>query len=55
MFVATVPPNVTAAPLAKLVPAIVTAVPPAVDPVPGDTLVTVGGTVYTKALARLPL
>ena len=41
-FVAAVPPNVTVAPAAKFVPVIVTAVPPAVDPLFGDTLVTVG-------------
>jgi hypothetical protein len=35
-------PNVTVAPGAKFVPVIVTAVPPAVEPVFGDTLVTVG-------------
>ena len=42
-LVAAVPPKVTVAPAAKLVPVIVTAVPPAVDPVLGDTLVNVGG------------
>ena len=36
-------PKVTVAPVAKFVPVMVTAVPPAVDPVFGDTLVTVGG------------
>jgi hypothetical protein len=41
-LVAAAPPNVTVAPAAKLVPVIVTAVPPAVDPLFGDTLVTVG-------------
>jgi len=41
-FVAAVPPNVTVAPVAKFVPVIVTAVPPEVVPVFGDTLVTVG-------------
>jgi hypothetical protein len=40
--VAAAAPNVTVAPVAKLVPVMVTAVPPAVDPVFGDTLVTVG-------------
>src|ERR1700677_1238811 len=35
-------PNVTVAPEAKFVPLIVTVVPPAVDPLLGDTLVTVG-------------
>ena len=42
-FVAAMPPNVTVAPAAKFVPVIVTAVPPAVGPLFGDTLVTVGG------------
>jgi hypothetical protein len=41
-FVAATPPKVTAAPGAKLPPVIVTAVPPAVDPLFGDTLLTVG-------------
>jgi hypothetical protein len=41
-FVAAVPPNVTVAPVAKFVPVIVTAVPPAVGPLFGDTLLTVG-------------
>jgi hypothetical protein len=35
-------PKVTVAPAAKFVPVMVTAVPPAVDPLFGDTLVTVG-------------
>ena len=43
-FVAAAAPNVTVAPVTKLVPVIVTAVPPAVDPLFGLTLVTVGGT-----------
>jgi hypothetical protein len=42
-LVAAVLPNVTVAPAAKLVPVIVTAVPPEVDPVFGETLLTVGG------------
>jgi hypothetical protein len=54
-FVAAVPPNVTVAPVAKFVPVIVTAVPPAVVPLFGLTLVTVGGATYVNALARLPL
>ncbi len=37
-------PKVTVAPAAKFVPAMVTAVPPVVDPVFGATLLTVGGT-----------
>ena len=41
-LVAAVLPNVTAAPAAKFVPVIVTDVPPAVVPVPGLTLLTVG-------------
>jgi hypothetical protein len=43
-LVAAVPPNVTVAPVAKFVPVIVTDVPPAVPPLFGDTLVTVGTT-----------
>jgi hypothetical protein len=42
-LVAAVLPNVTAAPVAKFVPVIVTAVPPATGPPLGDTLLTVGG------------
>jgi hypothetical protein len=41
-MVAAVPPNVTVAPEAKFVPVIVTTVPPAVDPLFGATLLTVG-------------
>jgi hypothetical protein len=41
-LVAAVAPNVTVAPVAKFVPVIVTAVPPAVGPPIGETLVTVG-------------
>ena len=54
-FVAEALPNVTVAPDTKFVPVIVTAVPPAVVPVFGDTLVTVGVTAYVYPLARLPL
>src|SRR5262245_37013238 len=43
-FVAAVPSNVTVAPVAKVVPVIVTAVPPAVEPLLGSTLLTVGTT-----------
>jgi hypothetical protein len=43
-FVAAVLPKVTVAPVTKFVPEIVTAVPPAIDPLLGETLVTVGGT-----------
>jgi hypothetical protein len=42
-LVAAVLPNFTVAPATKLVPVIVTAVPPAVDPLLGLTLLTVGG------------
>jgi hypothetical protein len=41
-FVAAALPNPTVAPVAKLVPVIVTAVPPAAGPLLGDTLLTVG-------------
>jgi hypothetical protein len=41
--VAASPPNITVAPAAKFVPVIVTAVPPAVDPLFGDTPLTTGG------------
>jgi hypothetical protein len=53
--VAAVLPNFTVAPVAKFVPVIVTDVPPAVDPVFGLTLLTVGTTTYVNPLARLPL
>ena len=43
-FVAAVLPKVTVAPEAKFVPVIVTEVPPAVEPLLGLTLVTVGVT-----------
>jgi hypothetical protein len=42
-LVAAAPPKATVAPEAKFVPVIVTAIPPAVDPLFGDTLLTVGG------------
>lgn len=54
-LVAAVEPNVTVAPEAKFVPVIVTAVPPAVEPVLGETPVTVGTRKYVKPLVRLPL
>jgi hypothetical protein len=54
-FVAAVLPNVTVAPAKKFVPVIVTAVPPAVGPLFGLTLLTVGGAIYVNALAKLPL
>jgi len=41
-LLAAVPPNVTVAPLAKFVPVIVTAVPPATGPLFGATVLTVG-------------
>jgi hypothetical protein len=41
-FVAAVLPKVTVAPLAKFVPVIVTDVPPAIEPLLGDTFVTAG-------------
>jgi hypothetical protein len=41
-LVAAVPPIVTVAPVAKLVPVMVIAVPPAVGPLFGETLLTVG-------------
>jgi hypothetical protein len=44
-LVAAAPPNVTVAPLAKFVPVIVTAVPPAAGPLFGATLLTVGGAI----------
>jgi hypothetical protein len=44
-FVAAVAPNSTVAPLAKFAPVIVTAVPPAVGPLFGATLLTVGATI----------
>jgi len=49
-FVAVVVPTVTVAPAAKFVPVIVTAVPPAVGPLFGDTLLTVGAAVPPDAV-----
>jgi hypothetical protein len=54
-FVADAPPNATVAPAAKLVPVMVTAVPPAVGPLLGLTAVTVGWPMYVKPPGRLPL
>jgi hypothetical protein len=51
-FVAAAPPNVTVAPAAKFVPVIVTAVPPAVGPPFGDTLVTVGEVVTPDGVRK---
>ena len=42
-LVAAVPPKVTEAPVTKFVPVRVTAVPPAIGPLFGETLLTVGG------------
>ena len=44
-LVAAALPNVTVAPAAKFVPVMVTAVPPAVGPLLGLILLTVGGTI----------
>jgi hypothetical protein len=58
-FVAALPSTLTVVPLEmkKLVPVIVTAVPPAVGPDAGVTPVTVGGggTTYVNAFANVPL
>jgi hypothetical protein len=54
-LVADTPPNETVSPVAKFVPVIVTDVPPAVVPLDGDTLVTVGCATYVNPLVRLPL
>ena len=54
-LVADAPPNVTVAPAAKFVPVMVTLLPPAVDPLFGDALPTVGITTYVNALVKLPL
>ena len=48
-------PKVTVAPEAKLLPVMVTAVPPAMGPLFGETLVTAGGAAYVNPLAKLPL
>ena len=45
-LVAAESPTVTVAPVTNPVPVIVTAAPPAVEPVTGDTDVTVGGAAY---------
>src|SRR5262249_33719505 len=56
MCVADMPPKVADAPLMKFVPAIVTAVPPAIGPLLGVTLVTPGaGALYVKPLLRVPV
>src|SRR4029077_8573087 len=48
-------PNFTVAPVAKFVPVIVTAVPPATGPLFGLTLLTVRVTTYVYPFVRLPL
>src|SRR5579862_3630588 len=55
-FVAATPPMVTVDVGEKLVPVTVTSVPPAVGPLSGETLVTVGGllAVYVKIAVALP-
>ena len=53
--VAAAPPMVTVAPLEKLVPVIVTLVPPAVVPELGDMLLTVGAAPGVPAVVKLPL
>src|SRR6267378_1306854 len=53
--VALVPPIVTVAPLTKLVPVIVTLVPPAVGPEVGAIPLTVGGATKVKQPTQLPL
>ena len=42
--VATIPPNLTAVAPVKLLPVMVTGVPPAAEPLAGEIEVTVGGT-----------
>lgn len=53
--VAAVLPNVTVSPATKFVPVIVTAVPPDVVPLLGDTLLTEGDSTYVYPVVRLPL
>ena len=53
--VAAAPPNVTVAPLWKFVPVMVTTVPPAVDPLVGDSDTTVGAATYVKPPASVPV
>ena len=54
--VAALPPRLTVAPATKLVPVIVMAVPPVVEPDAGVTLVTVGaGKTYVKPAVSVPL
>jgi hypothetical protein len=51
-LVAAVPPKATVAPAPKFVPVIVTAVPPAVGPLFGDMLLTVGGSIPPDAVRK---
>jgi len=52
-LVAATPPTVTLVAPVKLVPVIVIAVPPAVEPVAGETEEIVGGAKYVNALASV--
>ena len=52
-LVADAGPNVTAAPIRKLAPVKVTAVPPELAPVDGETLVKEGGATYVKPATSL--
>ena len=54
-LVAATPPNVTVAPVVKSVPVSVTAVPPAVGPEVGLTVVTAGGATNVKPFGRLAI
>ena len=54
-FVATVPPMVTVAPVAKYVPVMVIKVPPAVGPELGEIVVTEGGAIKVKPPVRVPV
>ena len=54
-IVTAAPPSVTVAPVWKALPAMVTAVPPTVDPLVGVIDVTVGAATYVKQAAHVPL
>jgi hypothetical protein len=54
-LVAAVPPKLTVAPETKLVPVIVTPVPPPADPESGDTDVTVGAGALLEPFRRTKL